>query len=56
MPATTTMRDGKYRVVEQNGNLVLNKAGTPVDGGGHNIEKHAKAQAAAINIPKGKRK
>jgi len=51
MPATTTKRGNKFRVVESNGRLVRNKAGTPVDGGGHTTEGEAKAQANAINSP-----
>lgn len=49
MPATTAKRGKKFRVVESDGRLVLNKAGTPVDGGGHTSEAKAKRQARAIN-------
>lgn len=53
MPATVKKQAGKYRVVEPNGRLVRNKAGTPVDGGGHTTESAAKQQARAINANSG---
>jgi hypothetical protein len=56
MPARIAKRANKYRVVEPGGKLVRNDAGTPVDGGGHKSESAAKKQAAAINMPRGKRK
>ena len=56
MPAKVAKRGDKFRVVEPDGKLVRNRAGTPVDGGGHSSEAAAKRQASAINVPKGKRK
>lgn len=55
MPAHVEQRGSKYRVVEPNGRLVKNRAGTPVDGGGHNSRKEAQAQASAININQSKK-
>lgn len=52
MPARVALRDGRYRVVEDDGSLVKNKAGTPVDGGGHRSASAARAQARAINASK----
>jgi len=50
MPACARKRGDKWRVVEcDDGSLVRNKAGTPVDGGGHDSEKAAQRQASAIN-------
>ena len=49
MPAHVEKRKGKWRVVDPNGKVVKNKAGTAVDGGGHETAGHAAAQAAAIN-------
>lgn len=49
MPARVEKRDGKWRVVEPSGKLVRNRAGTPVDGGGHRRKEEAQAQARAIN-------
>ena len=50
MPARVVRRGNKYRVVEPNGRLVRNKAGTPVDGGGHRSRAAAERQARAINM------
>jgi len=55
MPAGVAKRNGKFRVVEPNGRLVRNKAGTPVDGGGHASKAKATAQARAVNTPKRKK-
>lgn len=56
MPVTVRKRDGKFRVVEAGtGNIARNKAGTPVDGGGHATRPGATAQARAINAGGGKR-
>ena len=53
MPATVKKQGEKYRVVESStGKLVLNPAGTPVDGGGHDSYPKASAQARAINSRK----
>lgn len=49
MPAKAAKRGSKWRVVESNGKLVRNRAGTPVDGGGHRGKAKAQRQAAAIN-------
>lgn len=49
MPATTKQIAGKWRVVEGDGQLVRNKKGTPVDGGGYSNKPHAARQARAIN-------
>lgn len=49
MPASVRKRDGMFRLVEPNGKLVRNMAGTPVDGGGHTNKQQAEKQAAAIN-------
>jgi len=45
----------KWRVCERSGSLVMNSAGTPVDGGGYNSRQKALAQATAINISQHKR-
>jgi len=55
MPATVAKRGEKYRVVEDDGSLVKNKQGTPVDGGGHKSRSAAEAQARAINANKRKK-
>ena len=49
MPATTEKRGKLWRVVEPDGRLVRNAAGSPVDGGGYRTEAAAEAQATAIN-------
>ncbi len=50
MPATVRFIKDKYRVVEADtGKVVKNKAGTAVDGGGHNTRVAAERQARAIN-------
>lgn len=53
MPASTEQRDGKWRVVEPNGRLVRNIAGSPVDGGGFESQAAASRQARAINAQRG---
>jgi hypothetical protein len=50
MPATVKKQSGKFRVVEPSGKLVRNRAGTPVDGGGHASKAKAVRQARAINM------
>ena len=50
MPVTVVKRRGKWRVVEtRTGRLAKNRAGTPVDGGGHRSKAAAAKQARAIN-------
>jgi len=50
MPVCIAKRDDKWRVVEcDSGNIVKNRAGTAVDGGGHTSKEAAKQQAKAIN-------
>lgn len=56
MPVKVEMRDDKWRVVNSDtGDLERNAAGTPVDGGGHDTQEEAQAQARAINARKGVR-
>lgn len=52
MPVSVQKREGMFRVVEANGTLATNSAGTPVDGGGFRTEGRAERQAAAINASK----
>ena len=52
MPASVQFKNGKYRVIEPDGSLVKNKAGTPVDGKGHLTRAAAQRQANAINASK----
>lgn len=56
MPAKVKKIKGKFRVVEPDGSIVKNTAGSAVDGGGFPTEAAAKKQAAAINISKHRRK
>lgn len=50
MPVTTKRRGNKTRVIEKaTGRIARNKAGTPVDGGGHSSKAEAQSQARAIN-------
>lgn len=49
MPAKVAKRGKRYRVVEPNGQIVRNKSGSPVDGGGHTSRNAAQRQANAIN-------
>lgn len=55
MPAIVMQKGKKWRVCERSGSLVMNSAGTPVDGGGYNSRQKALAQATAINISQHKR-
>ena len=50
MPVTIKKKGDRYRIVEEDGKLVMNRAGTPVDGGGHVRKRRAAAQVAAINM------
>ena len=49
MPATVAMRNGKWRVVEENTGNLVRRNGTSVDGGGYDSKEKALAQARAIN-------
>lgn len=51
MPARVSKRGDKYRVVHGpgKGKLVRNRAGTPVDGGGHSSKSKAQRQANVVN-------
>jgi len=54
MPAFARKIHGKWRVAEgRPARPVLNRAGTPVDGGGHRTQAQAAAQARAINARQG---
>lgn len=52
VPAGVVKQGDLYRVVEDDGSLVNNAGGTPVDGGGHVSREGALAQARAINAGK----
>lgn len=52
MPVSVKKRGGKYRLVEPGGKIAKNKAGTAIDGGGHDSQAKAKRQADAVNMPK----
>jgi len=56
MPVIVAKRDQKYRVVEKDGTIAKNSAGTAVDGGGHTTFEAARAQAVAINARQSGRK
>ena len=49
MPTKVAKRGNKFRVVDPNGKITKNRAGTAVDGGGHKTKKGAQAQSRAIN-------
>jgi hypothetical protein len=49
MPVKVRYINGKYRIVEGDGNISTTSQGNPKDGGGHNDEDSADAQARAIN-------
>lgn len=50
MPVHTEQKGGKWRVLDPDGSIAKNKAGTAVDGGGHTSKSDAVAQVQAINI------
>ncbi len=57
MPVKTVKRGSKFRVVEAStGRIAKNRAGTPVDGGGHGSKNKAARQARAINASISRRK
>ncbi len=49
MPVKVMKRNGLFRVVESDGRLARSPKGRPVDGGGHDSQSQATAQARAIN-------
>lgn len=49
MPATVKKQGDKYRVVESDSGELVEKDGSPVDGGGHDSRQEALDQAAAVN-------
>lgn len=50
MPVTVRKVKGKWRVVEADtGRIAKNRAGTAVDGGGHESREQAIEQARAVN-------
>jgi len=50
MPVSVKKQGDKYRVVEEDGSIAKNAAGTSVDGGGHDTRRAAIAQVTAINL------
>jgi hypothetical protein len=56
MPTKVKKIDNKYRVVDPDGTITKNLAGTAVDGGGFATKAKAEAQSAAINISSSKKK
>jgi len=50
MPVHQEKIGEKYRVVDPDGSIAKNKAGTAVDGGGHDSKKDAISQVEAINL------
>lgn len=54
MPTHVERRDGKFRVVDPDGQVTKNDSGTSVDGGGHATRQEAEAQSRAINMHEGK--
>jgi len=57
MPYSVKKIRGKYRVVKKStGQVALNNAGTPLDGGGHESAEKAGAQIGAIDRSEARRK
>jgi len=50
MPVHSEKEGGKWRVVESDGSIAKNKAGTAIDGGGHDTREDSVAQVQAVNI------
>ena len=49
MPVKVKRLDGKFRVVEADGSIATNRAGTALDGGGHTTKTKAIMQVGAVN-------
>lgn len=49
MPAKVAKKGDKFRVVDPDGKIAKNSAGTAADGGGHSRKEDAERQARAIN-------
>lgn len=56
MPVQTKKIRGKWRVVEKDGKIVLNKGGTAVNGGGFLSKADAVKQAQAMNLAERRRR
>ncbi len=50
MPYKIAKRGKKFRILDQNGRIAKNRAGTAMDGGGHNTERGAKRQVNAVSM------
>jgi len=49
MPVKVKKIGGKFRVVERDGSIATNRAGTALDGGGHGTKAKAIMQVGAVN-------
>jgi len=49
MPVKVKKIGSKFRVVEGDGSIATNRAGTPIDGGGHSTRTKAIMQVGAVN-------
>ncbi len=56
MPVSVAQRGDLFRIIESDGKLAKNKAGSVVDGGGHKTRSAAEAQSRAVNANKAKAK
>lgn len=52
MPVKVVRRGKKYRLIDPDGKIAKNKAGTAIDGGGHQKREMAERQARAVNSRK----
>lgn len=48
MPYKVLKRNGKYRLIDQDGKIAKNKSGTAIDGGGKKTKASVEKQARAI--------
>lgn len=49
MPVSCKLQKNKYRLCGPDGKPEMNKAGTPIDGGGHETMQLCMRQARAVN-------
>lgn len=50
MPVHTDKKGDKWRILDPDGSITKNNAGTAVDGGGHESKGDALSQVQAINL------
>lgn len=56
MPVKVAKRGDRFRVVEMDGKIAKNQAGTALDGGGKKSKAAAQRQVSAVNISQARKR